>query len=205
MVKAISNASNSGSLDYETRASNNIEDIDVVIKENPDLQINKSDIPSPTVVKWASDTSGTISIKDLPKQVAKNFTTPFVRDKLVKDTERKLEILDRDYNQGGRTSAKDGTVLRNSKPKSKEEIHNEATKIVERAIYELVMRAKEKGYSYFDLANILSRKEIKSLEQFQTILDEEISSVGLLGDILLSTDSFKKRENEETVYNALKE
>ena len=205
MVKAISNASNSGSLDYETRASNNIEDIDVVIKENPDLQINKSDIPSPTVVKWASDTSGTISIKDLPKQVAKNFTTPFVRDKLVKDTERKLEILDRDYNQGGRTSAKDGTVLRNSKPKSKEEIHNEATKIVERAIYELVMRAKEKGYSYFDLANILSRKEVKSLEQFQTILDEEISSVGLLGDTLLSTDSFKKRENEETVYNALKE
>ena len=205
MVKAIANASNSGSLDYETRASNNIEDIDVVIKENPDLQINKSDIPSPTIVKWASDTSGTISIKDLPKQVAKNFTTPFVRDKLVKDTERKLEILDRDYNQGGRTSAKDGTVLRNSKPKSKEEITNEATKIVERAIYELVMRAKEKGYSYFDLANILSRKEIKSLEQFQTILDEEISSVGLLGDILLSTDSFKKRENEETVYNALKE
>lgn len=205
MVKAIANASNSGSLDYETRASNNIEDIDVVIKENPDLQINKSDIPSPMVVKWASDTNGTISIKDLPKQVAKNFTTPFVRDKLVKDTERKLEILDRDYNQGGRTSDKDGTVLRNSKPKSKEEIHNEATKIVERAIYELVMRAKEKGYSYFDLANILSRKEIKSLEQFQTILDEEISSVGLLGDILLSTDSFKKRENEETVYNALKE
>ena len=205
MVKAISNASNSGSLDYETRASNNIEDIDVVIKENPDLQINKSDIPSPMIVKWASDTSGTISIKDLPKQVAKNFTTPFVRDKLVKDTERKLEILDRDYNQGGRTSAKDGTVLRNSKPKSKEEIHNEATKIVERSIYELVMRAKEKGYSYFDLANILSRKEIKSLEQFQTILDEEISSVGLIGDILLSTDSFKKRENEEKVYNALKE
>ena len=205
MVKAIANASNSGSLDYETRASNNIEDIDVVIKENPDLQINKSDIPSPMIVKWASDTSGTISIKDLPKQVAKNFTTPFVRDKLVKDTERKLEILDRDYNQGGRTSAKDGTVLRNSKPKSKEEIHNEATKIVERSIYELVMRAKEKGYSYFDLANILSRKEIKSLEQFQTILDEEISSVGLIGDILLSTDSFKKRENEETVYNALKE
>ena len=205
MVKAIANASNSGSLDYETRASNNIEDIDVVIKENPDLQINKSDIPSPMIVKWASDTSGTISIKDLPKQVAKNFTTPFVRDKLVKDTERKLEILDRDYNQGGRTSAKDGTVLRNSKPKSKEEIHNEATKIVERSIYELVMRAKEKGYSYFDLANILSRKEIKSLEQFQTILDEEISSVGLIGDILLSTDSFKKRENEEKVYNALKE
>ena len=67
------------------------------------------------------------------------------------------------------------------------------------------MRAKEKGYSYFDLANILSRKEIKSLEQFQTILDEEISSVGLIGDILLSTDSFKKRENEEKVYNALKE
>lgn len=205
MVKAISNASNSGSLDYETRASNNIEDIDVVIKENPDLQINKSDIPSPTLVKWASDTSGTISIKDLPKQVAKNFTTPFVRDKFVKDTERKLEILGRDYNQGGRTSAKDGTVLKNSKPKSKEEIHNEATKIVERAIYELVMRAKEKGYSYFDLANILSRKEVKSLEQFQTILDEEISSIGLIGDSLLSTDSFKKRENEETVYNALKE
>ena len=205
MVKAIANASNSGSLDYETRASNNIEDIDVVIKENPDRQINKSDIPSPMIVKWASDTSGTISIKDLPKQVAKNFTLPAVRDKLVKDTERKLEILDRDYNQGGRTSAKDGTVLRNSKPKSKEEIHNEATKIVERAIYELVMRAKEKGYSYFDLANILSRKEVKSVEQFQTILDEEISSVGLLGDTLLSTDSFKKRENEETVYNALKE
>lgn len=205
MVKAIANASNSGSLDYETRASNNIEDIDVVIKENPDLQINKSDIPSPTVVKWASDTSGTISIKDLPKQVADNFTSPACKDKFVKDTERKLEILDRDYNQGGRTSAKDGTVLRNSKPKSKEEIHNEATKIVERAIYELVMRAKEKGYSYFDLANILSRKEVKSLEQFQTIIDEEISTVGLLGDTLLSTDSFKKRENEETVYNALKE
>ena len=160
MVKAIANASNSGSLDYETRASNNIEDIDVVIKENPDLQINKSDIPSPTVVKWASDTSGTISIKDLPKQVADNFTTPAVKDKFVKDTERKLEILDRDYNQGGRTSAKDGTVLRNSKPKSKEEIHNEATKIVERAIYELVMKKKEKGYSYTDLDNVLSRKEV---------------------------------------------
>ena len=39
MVKAIANASNSGSLDYETRASNNIEDIDVVIKENPDLKL----------------------------------------------------------------------------------------------------------------------------------------------------------------------
>ena len=205
MVKAIANASNSGSLDYETRASNNIEDIDVVIKENPDLQINKSDIPSPTLVKLASNTSGTISIKDLPKQVADNFTTPATKDKFVKDTERKLEILDRDYNQGGRTSAKDGTILRNSKPKSKEEIHNEAIKIVERAIYELVMRAKEKGYSYTDLDNVLSRKEVKSLEQFQTILDEEISSVGLLGDTLLSTDSIKKRENEETVYNALKE
>lgn len=205
MVKAIANASNSGNLDYETRASNNIEDIDVVIKENPDLQINKSDIPSPTLVKWASDTSGTISIKDLPEKVTDNFTTPAVKDKFVKDTERKLEILDRDYTQGGRTSVKDGTVLRNSKPKSKEEINNEATKIVERAIYELVMRAKEKGYSYTDLANVLSRDEVKSLDQLQTILDEEISSMGLIGDALLSTNSAKKRKREQTVYNALKD
>ena len=197
MVKAIANASNSGSLDYETRASNNIEDIDVVIKENPDLKIDVDDIPTPQskidYSRGLTGTTKTIPIKELPKQVADNFLESSKKEELIADVAKKYKLYDIDLSNEKNVT----NTYKN--------LYKKSSDIVERAIYEAVMRAKEEGYSYNDLETILNSNEFVSIEQLPTVLEEKITSTELTQYRNSSTEKRRTRENEKRVYNALKD
>ena len=196
MVKAIANASNSGNLDYETRASNNIEDLDVLMKENPDLQISRSDIPVPSEKRDYSygltGQDSTIPIKELPKQVADNFLTSDKKEELIKDVAKKYKLYDIDLSN------------KKNVTNTYKNLYKKSSDIVERAIYEAVMRAKEEGYSYNDLEAILNSNEFVSIEQLPTVLEEKITPTELIQYRNSSTEKNKKRKKEQTVYNALK-
>lgn len=197
MVKAIANASNSGNLDYETRASNNIEDIDVVIKENPDLKIDVDDIPTPQskidYSRGLTGTTKTIPIKELPKQVADNFLESSKKEELIADVAKKYKLYDIDLSNEKNVT----NTYKN--------LYKKSSDIVERAIYESVMRAKEEGYSYNDLETILNSNEFVSIEQLPTVLEEKITSTELTQYRNSSTEKRRTRENEKRVYNALKD
>lgn len=197
MVKAIANASNSGNLDYETRASNNIEDIDVVIKENPDLKIDVDDIPTPQskidYSRGLTGTTKTIPIKELPKQVADNFLKSSKKEELIADVAKKYKLYDIDLSNEKNVT----NTYKN--------LYKKSSDIVERAIYEAVMRAKEEGYSYNDLEAILNSDEFVSIEQLPTVLEEKITPTELTQYRNSSTEKRRTREKEKRVYNALKD
>ena len=182
-------------LDWEEKSAMQLDTINKIIADDPDTEVEISSLPTPSyreqtrnaisetvkaplrmihpalsreMAKFGEDLldlpNSVIKAKEIPEYVTNNFISKDTKNTLIKNEASKLNAKDND----GLTSVikELGNKYNINLSKS---VEDNAKNIVDKAVYEFITKAHNKGYSYADIEDSL--KLVTDIDQLPQLLN----------------------------------